>query len=286
MSISCVLAGDIDETVDHDEFEVETNESEDIVLASNFTELNTLINESDGDVNLTDDYESFDGDDDVVISKSVYINGNGHSVNSANSPIFIDANYSSIVFERINFINPQFNISNYTNSVSLIFVDCNFTHVNNDSTDPIIIYPPEMHTTGEISSTVRTLAKSIVGVLKGYDAAYKLAKWVGRNIVHESAGGFYQTPDVTLERRRGNCCSQTDLFLQMCAAVGVTENHKMYYVHVGSYKLGERHFFAMIDNILIDVDARPSSPWGKASTASRSIMRLTEYPYLPLMRDY
>ena len=254
--------------------------------AGNFTELNALINDTDDSIDLANDYVHVDGDEDVVISKSVQVNGNNHTINSEESSIVIDANDSSVVFDKVNFLNPHFEISNST-TLNVTFINCNFNSTNCSSYPPVNITQfDELNTTGEISPMVRQLAKSIVGDLKGYEAAYQLAKWVGTNIEHETASGFYQTPDTTLARRLGNCCSQTDLFLQMCVAVGVNEEHKLYYVHVGAYNLGQRHFFAIIDNILIDVDARPTHPWGRASIGDRSLYRVTEYPYLPLPRMY
>lgn len=267
LSMSCVLAEDVNET-------------------GNFTELDTLINDADGDVNLASNYSYVDGDADVVISKSVKINGNDYIIDNTESPIYIDANNSEITFERINFLNHKFMVSNGTHSLNLTFVDCNFTYMDNASCTPIKIYPSEVHTTGKISSTVIQLAKSIVGDSTDIDAAYKLAKWVGTNIKHETADGFYQTPDTTISRGLGNCCSQTDLFLQMCVAIGLDKNHKLYFVHVGTMKFGQRHFFAMIDNLLVDVDSMPNSPWGHAYLGSYGFNRVVEYPNLPLLREY
>lgn len=254
--------------------------------AGNFTELNSLINDTDDSIDLANDYAYVEGDDDVVISKSVQINGNNHTINSEESSIIIDANDSSVIFDEVNFLNPHFEISNNTN-MNVTFINCNFNFTNYSSYPPIYIdqFDGEFQRTGKISSTVKELAKSIVGDLKGYDAAYELARWVGTNIEHETNSGFYQTPDTTLARRLGNCCSQTDLFLQMCVAAGVNEEHKLYYIQVGSYKFGKRHFIAMIDNILVDVDARPESPWGNINIGN-SIYRITEYPYLPISRMY
>lgn len=267
LSISSVLAGDANDT-------------------GNFTELNTIINDSNDDISLADDYKHVDGDDDVVISKSIKINGNNHTIDSDDSPIIIDANDTSVIFEDVNFIDYKFEISE-NNTSNLTFINCCFKSTFNDSNAELNLTQFDAnHTSGEISPTIKLLAQSIVGDLTGYEAAYELATWVGTNIRHETAAGFYQTADETLNRRRGNCCSQTDLFLQMCVAVGVNEKHKLYYVQVGTYEFGARHFFAMIDNVLIDVDARPDSPWGQASIANREFYRIIEYPYLPIAREY
>ena len=269
LSIACVSADDLNET-------------------GNFTELNDLINDADGyDINLTSDYGYVDGDEDVVISKSVTINGNNHTIDHNESAIVINANDSNVVFEEVNFLNYRFDLSNNTN-MNVTFIDCSFTNpIGNysDSSITINLYDGD-YITGEISPTVRQLAQSIVGNLTDYEAAYELAVWVGKNIKHKTRAGFYQTPDMTLELRRGNCCSQADLFLQMCAAVGLDKKHKLYYVHVGTMEFGHRHFFAMIDNIVIDPDSRSSDPWGHALIEPFEFFRITPYPYLPIPREY
>ena len=265
--MSSVMAADLNET-------------------GNFTELGALISDTDDNVNLTSDYGYVDGDEDVVISKSVKISGNDHIINNSDSPIIIDANDSSVYFEDVNFLSSEFEISNNTN-LNVTFFNCSFKSSCNDSC--VDIYLDRyygLNTTGEISSNITALAKSIVGDSKGYDAAYKLAMWVWSNIKHETRAGFYQSPDTTVERKLGNCCCHSDLFLQMCIAVGVNEDHKLYLVHVGNMAFGYRHFFVMIDNLLIDTDIKSRNPWGYAYFGNRDIFRITEYPYLPIMKDY
>lgn len=173
----------------------------DVNETGNFTQLNTFIEESGNDVNLTNDYVHVDGDSDVIISKSVNINGNDHTLNGNNSYIVLNSNDSNYIFENINFIDVQFKTSNNTNS-SILIKNCNFTHRNNTLYTSIDIIPIfETIYTGNISSTVKNLAKSIVGKSKDLYAARKLAKWVGRNIHHENEDGFYQSIEMTLERK-------------------------------------------------------------------------------------
>lgn len=274
ISLSCVCASDLNETD-----------------ATGFTQLNHIINQTDASVDLTCDYSNNNTDSPLIISKSIEINGNGHSIDCNGSSIFI--NQSNILFRDVTFRNVviEFNSSIMTN---LTFVSCNFDSIMK----PSEIYFPliqdidlteidsETMTAGEISQTVSDLAKMIAGNATDLDAAILLAQWVGTNITHEGRAGFYQSPDQTLLRQKGNCCSQTLLFLQMCASLGITENHRVYIVHTGTMKFGERHFFAMIDNIFVDVDARPKHPWGNALIKRTGIYRITEYPYLPLVRKY
>ena len=72
----------------------------------------------------------------------------------------------------------------------------------------------------------------------------------------------------------------------MCQAIGLTKTHKFYFIHVGQYYFGARHFFAMVDNLLVDVDGQPDDPWGQASIGNRGIYRVTQYPVLPVARNY
>ena len=274
ISLSCVCASDLNETD-----------------STGFTHLNEIINQTDDSVNLTSDYSYNNTDNPLIISKSIEINGNGHSIDCNGSSILI--NESNILFRDITFKNVviEFNSSNMTN---LTFVNCNFDSIIKPSeiSFPLLqeINLTEIDsttmTTGEISQTVRDLAKSIAGNATDIDAAILIANWVGINIKHETRAGFYQSPDQTLMRKKGNCCSQTNLFLQMCASLGITENHTVYFVHTGTMKFGERHFFAMIDNVFVDVDARPNNPWGNALIKRTGIYRITQYPYLPLIRKY
>lgn len=266
--MTCVMASNVNET-------------------GNFTQLNTIIDDADDNVNLTGDYEYIDGDDNLTISKSITINGNGHSIKNNNASMVFTENNSNIIFEDIDFLDRPSIISNNTQFSNITFINCKFADMNSTQNYTISFdrYVGNM-TSGEISPFVKKLAKVLVGNSKGLEAAKILAKWVGKNIEHETAEGFYQTADMTLIRKRGNCCSQTDLFLQMCVAVGVDKNHKLGYVHVGTMIFGKRHFFAMVDNVLVDVDSMANSPWGHAKIGKRSFYKITEYPYLPLPREY
>lgn len=139
---------------------------------------------------------------------------------------------------------------------------------------------------GILVKKVKEKAKSIVKNSTGIPAAKKLAKWVGKHIDHETREGLYQSPATTLTREKGNCLCQTDLFFQMCDAVGVTEKYELYYVWVGGEKFGKRHFFAKINGKYVDVDARPKNPWGHANFGKRTIRTTSKYPKLPLNRKY
>ena len=43
---------------------------------------------------------------------------------------------------------------------------------------------------------------------------------------------FRKSPDKVLSTRKGNCCDQTRLMLEMMDAVGVTQKYKLQYVYV------------------------------------------------------
>lgn len=261
IALPCIQAGDVD-----------------VNSTNNFTELNQIINESDAYVDLTADYKGIN--EDLVISKSVEIDGNGHIVDCKRSPVIINA--SNILFKNITFKNLRIDFKgNFSN---LTFIDCN---IMKNFKSPSVKADPyfKLDKTGNISKKVKRLAKHIAGDSKGIAACQKLAKWVSDNIKHETKAGFYQSPDKTLKRKRGNCCSKTDLFLQMCDAVGITKNHKLYYVQVGE-KFHHRHFFAKVDNAFVDVDSKYNDPWGHVCVGNMKLNKITPYPYLPISRDY
>lgn len=219
------------------------------------------------------------------IRKSIKINGNNHKLDFNNSQLIINSK-QSIVFENIVFKNFNPNIfSKNISSINLTFLNCTSDYIN-----PILlIFNPYdfgwSYATNE-SQYLKVFAEFIVGDSKSIDACKKIANWVGENIDHETKEGFYQSPKDTLLRKKGNCCSQTELFLQLCDSVGALEGHKVYFIHVGTKEFHQRHFFAMIDDVFVDVDTYSHSPWGHANFAGRSIYRITEYPYLPLPKQY
>ena len=248
----------------------------------NFNQLNDLIENSQEPVNLTDDYEFQANDSDLSIGRSTQIDGNGHIIDFAQSCMIVLKN-SDILFSNVTFKNfHHVNLSSNVTSLNLTLKSCIF--LNPQMSD--LMAEDNLDSAGNISQNVTKLAKRIAGKSTGIGACKKIAQWVGKNISHETKEGFYQSPDDTLKRKKGNCCSQTLLFLQMCDAVGALEGHNAYFVHVGTMKFHHRHFFAMIDNVFVDVDAKPHSPWGNANFAGRSIYSITEYPYLSLPKEY
>ena len=254
--------------------------NEDIKNFTSISHLNEEIDNSSGYLNLTKDYAG-NNDEKVILNKSVTIEGNSHSL-YLNSTGFEINNDSAVVFKNINFT-----ISNnvtFNTTANITFIDCIFNY-NNISNCANAYIEYSWSYVGAVPESIVKLAKEIVGKSKDLAAAKKLAIWVGKNIKHESNAGFYQSPVETLNRKKGNCCCQTDLFLQMCHAVGITKNHKVCYVHTGNILFGQRHFYAMIDNLCIDVDARPTNPWGHANDGRR-VFAVTEYPMLPLVKEY
>ena len=83
-----------------------------------------------------------------------------------------------------------------------------------------------------IPKSVSNMALKIVKDSTGYTAAKKIVKWVGSNIKYEGKNNFYQSTKTTLARRRGNCCCQTELMLQMLDAAGCTEHFTFVWCHV------------------------------------------------------
>lgn len=249
-------------------------------------ELNNELSYHDN-ITLDHDYCQ-NGEEQIIINKSLSIDGNGHHIKSNSSKKLFYLNSTKkldIYFENITFMNVNSLFSTNNNS-NIIFQDCKFIDDDNTISPFSKNLEAYKNTTGNISFLVKNLAKLIVGNSKELKAAKKLAFWVAENIKHERKAGLYQSPDETLIRGYGNCLTTTDLFLQMCEAIGLNKNHKLCYVHVGTVNFGERHFFAMIDNFCIDVDAKKSNPWGYCSMSQGPVLKIVEYPYLPLLRNY
>lgn len=276
-SLSCACADNSTDSISEDDY-------------GSFSELNEKIAAEDF-VELDKNYVHDRTDNNLTISKSITMDCRGHTIhfNSSdtlhiNSTEKLDITIRNATFK--NFTKICFE-DNLTHNITLI--DCHFKDVKNNRLSPENPFENTVAnrtTTGNISYLVRELAILIAGNSKGLDAAKKLASWVGKNIMHESKAGFYQSPAKTLFRGVGNCCSQTDLFLQMCEVVNITRDHEVYYVHTGYEKYTTRHFFAVIDNICIDVDKYPEDPWGHCKINMEMIYTMTKYPYLPLLRGY
>lgn len=235
---------------------------------------------------MHENYSSFNSNDKIKVNKSIVVNGNNHEINANDHVIFEITDNINVTFKNITFKNGKYFLNNsiYAN---VTFLNCYFKLDDFSSNNELVAQTQVSYGySGSISPTVKKLAESIVGKSEGIKAAKKLAKWVGSNFGHEARAGFYQSPDVTLERKTGNCCSLTDLFLQMCVAVGVDKNHKLCFAHTGYLEFTHRHFFATIDNICVDVGSKPYSPWGHALFMYNVIYTITEYPLLPLPRNY
>ena len=253
--------------------------------ATDIQDLNDQINQANDTLNLKKDYTCFD--EELNITRDITVEGNNHSFSANDSGEILKINVvdsCNVVIKEINFnLNLQLN----SNSSNVTFLNCYFNLSGQcDDEIDIVFYNNALDNAGNVSDTIFKKAKQIAGESSDLTAAKKLAFWVGKNISHETRAGFYQSPEETLKSKKGNCCSQTLLFLQMCEALGITKEHKVYFVHVGTPEFGERHFFAVIDNLCVDVDSKPGSPWGHARVNYDSIFATTQYPLLPLPKEY
>ena len=232
---------------------------------------------------LTEDYVC--SCDELNVTRNITVEGNNHSILANDSESILTINVSdscSLVLKNINFYVP---IQLISNSSDITLIDCNL-NVSTQNYMKLYLEGSSFGKAGKISNNILNRAKTIVGKYKDLRAIRKLAVWVGRNIVHDTREGFYQSPEITLNSKKGNCCSQALLFLQMCESLGLLKNHKAYFVHVGLEIFGKRHFFAIIDNICIDVDSCPNNPWGHASLLRGDVFVTTNYPTLPLEINY
>ena len=226
------------------------------------------ISSSNDYINLTKDYVYNDSEDNLEFSKSMTIEGNNHTIDNVNSTFDINT-------EKKNIKNPY----------NITLINCNFIMNENESIITAeCYYSYTANSTNASSKLIETVAKCIVGNSTGIDAIRKIAEWIGENVHGEKRAGFYQTPLETLFKLAGNCCSQTDLFFNMCYLLNLTENHTLCYVHVGTLKYRERHFFALVDNIPVDVTLK--NPWGRGGFYNRTVINITPYPFLPIPREY
>lgn len=112
-----------------------------------------------------------------------------------------------------------------------------------------------------VDPKVEKKARKIVGNSTGIAAAKKIAKWCGKNIKYQKPvyANFRKSPRKVLTSRKGNCCDQTRLMLMMMDAVGVTQTHKLIYMHT---KVGTRgHVFAKVNGKYVD-PCKTRTPWG------------------------
>ena len=223
--------------------------------------------------------------EDLVITQSTEIYGNNHYIIRNDDKSIFEIQNQNIT---LTFNNVSFKTDNVVNDTrpNITFMDCKF---NIPNILPNIIVPFSYYTnitySEPLSDNITQLAISIVNNTTGIAAAEKLALWVCANITHERMEGFYQTPDTTVLRGKGNCCSQTDLFLKLCEAVGLTEEYDAYYVHIGNVNYGKRHFCAVIGNYCVDFDAFPENPWGYINFKVGNIFNITKYPLLPIPKN-
>ena len=245
------------------------------------------ISNADDTLSLDNNYTHVSGENKVCISKSMFIEGNGYSINSNDSGIFNISNDTSfdIVFNNIAFNFHDDLLADFNNTSNITFICCNFNFENNNSISLTLKDDNQtLNYSCEVTQEIRDLAFSIIGKSSGITAAKKLAKWVHTNILGESKAGFYQSPTETLYRKKGNCCCRTELFFQLCESIGLTEDHDFYFVHVGTMQFKHRHFFAIVDDVCVDVTS--GKWWGRGGFGNRTILTITKYPILPIPRDY
>ena len=245
------------------------------------------ISSSNDYINLTKDYVYNDSEDNLEFSKSLTIEGNNHTMDNVNSTFDINTenNELELTFLNVNFKNLIFAEKNIKNPYNITLINCYYIINESESTITAeCYYSYTTNSTNASSILIETVAKSIVGNSTGIDAIKKIAEWISENVKGESRAGFYQTPLETLFKLAGNCCSQTDLFFNMCYLLNLTENHTLYYVHVGNLKYRQRHFFALVDNIPVDVSLK--NPWGRGGFFNRTVINISPYPILPIPREY
>ncbi len=124
-----------------------------------FSDFQKLINNSTcGEINLNNDYTYHEGDNPIVIDKSIVINGNNHTFNALNKSSIFNIKSNDVVIRNLNFLNAgcgEFNLSTYGNSFYAVIVD-DF-NVFKDYTDYLITNPNH-----QIGSAIYSSADSLV----------------------------------------------------------------------------------------------------------------------------
>ena len=89
-----------------------------------------------------------------------------------------------------------------------------------------------------ISPYVKKVALNIVGKRTDYQAAKAIAAWMGSNVRYGDYCNFSKNATGVIRSRRGNCCDQTRLILQLFDAAGLSEYYDMYYVNLSCPSYG------------------------------------------------
>lgn len=98
----------------------------------------------------------------------------------------------------------------------------------------------------DINSKIRQMALNIVGNSEGLAAAKKIADFMDKKINYKYYWNFSHNAKWVLDHKKGNCCDETRLMLELMDAAGCTEKLKLQYVHTHSSTTGWGHVFAKI----------------------------------------
>ena len=87
-------------------------------------------------------------------------------------------------------------------------------------------------TSGKDTSSITALAKSLTsGLSSDYDKAVAMFNWVRDNVLYDYYYNSQQGAALTLTKKSGNCCDQSNLYVAMCRAVGITVRYVHGYCH-------------------------------------------------------
>ena len=87
-------------------------------------------------------------------------------------------------------------------------------------------------TSGGDTSSITALAKSLTsGISSDYNKAVAMFNWVRDNVLYDYYYNSQQGAALTLAKKSGNCCDQSNLYVAMCRAVGITVRYVHGYCH-------------------------------------------------------
>lgn len=128
-------------------------------------------------------------------------------------------NYSSTAVGKVNFCD-------LTESFSRILTY--YGHHNELPASVIVTTSSGSPDTSSITKLAKSLTK---GLTSNYSKAVKMFNWVRDNIKYSYYYNSQQGAAKTLKLRSGNCCDQSNLYVAMCRAVGITIRYVHGYCH-------------------------------------------------------
>ena len=183
VSMGGVFASDVNQTSEDSLTQDDSGE----LLADSPANLTSLQNEIDDndEISLDKNY-TFDeaSDKDIVVNKSITINGNGNTINPQLKANITVENASNAVFKNINFLNVDtICLKNVTNA---IFENCKF--INSTSSNGVISFSGGSLTVNDCEF-INSSAKKYEKIIDNYYDHVKVVSYPGVSMIYANATG-------------------------------------------------------------------------------------------------